>query len=83
MSSQRKLPIDCAITIVESKRYEDHLRAQALLSYVTSQSKKQRSSSDTDIDRYNPSLDRESFRIGISGPPGAGNYHTFIYNIIL
>jgi LAO/AO transport system kinase len=66
-----------AITIVESKRYEDHLRAQALLSYVTSQFKKQRSSSDADSDRYNPSLDRESFRIGISGPPGAGK-STFI-----
>lgn len=68
-----------AITIVESKRYEDHLRAQALLFYVTSQCKEQRSNTDANSNRYDPSVDRESFRIGISGPPGAGNYHIHIH----
>lgn len=50
-----------AITLIESKRYEDHVQSQALLAYLMKERKKE----------------KESFRIGISGPPGAGK-STFI-----
>src|SRR3989338_2327058 len=46
-----------AITLVESKLYNHHLAAQQLLFYIASKKKVK---------------ETDSFRIGVSGPPGVG-----------
>jgi LAO/AO transport system kinase len=54
-----------AITLVESKLYNHHITAQQLLQYIASKK----------LDR-----DMDTFRIGVSGPPGVGK-STFIESL--